>query len=186
MSKILQQRSQLDVLSKNIEEMKKGARLSHQESKSDFSELRNEVGSRFDNIMASSSSVSADLNNVYATTRATRSSIEKVSKDLTSVSTVVVSAQSTLRSLRNIGFQAKRFFHKFPTELRGLLENILRTNMQMYSMLLNIQNSVAISPSDQGFSEFKLEDALGVVRELPYEWFRYWEVCLYSQARRKI
>jgi hypothetical protein len=51
--------------------------------------------------------------------------------------------------------------------------------MQMYFMLLNIQNSVAASPSEQGSSRLKLEDALGVVRELPYDYFRYWEVCLF-------
>jgi hypothetical protein len=57
--------------------------------------------------------------------------------------------------------------------------------MQMYFMLRNIHNSVATSPSDQGASKFKLEDALGTVRELPYEWFRHWEVCLFRLAQKQ-
>lgn len=175
MSKILEHRAQLDDVSRNVEEVKKEAKSCHQEFKSDFSSLANDVRSKFDKVMASSSSVSGDLNIVSATVRATQSSLEDVS-------TTLSSAQTTLMSLRDIGFQIKQFLCTFPAELRGLLQNILRTNMQMYFMLLNIHSSVGASPSNQGSSKFKLEDALGVVRELPYEWFRHWEVCLVRRA----
>jgi hypothetical protein len=178
MSMILEQRSKLDDLSGNVGELKAEARHSRQESKDDFSALVDDVRSQFDNVAASASSVSADLNAISATVNMTRSSIDNASKDLSNISSTVTSAQTTLISLRDIGFQVRRFLCTFPAELRGLLQNILRTNMQMYFMLLNIQHCVAPSPGDQGSSKFKLEDALGVVRELPYEWFRHWEVSI--------
>jgi hypothetical protein len=56
--------------------------------------------------------------------------------------------------------------------------------MQMYFMCLSIHTSIGISPSNQDSSKFKLGDTIGVVRELPYEWFRYWEVCLFRLALR--
>ena len=74
--------------------------------------------------------------------------------------------------------QVLAFLATFPSELRGLLRNILQSNWQIYQALLEIQKCTAQSPTGLLDSDIKFEDALGEFRQLPYEHFRYWEVSL--------
>lgn len=170
MSKIMDHDSHFDDLSRQFENGRTDADRSHQESRSDISAFSKGVEANLDKVVASSVSVSAEFTNVSAILGAARSSIDTVSKDLSNVLT-------SLKGLRETAWQAKRFLCIFPAEIRALIQSIVRSNTQMYMLLLKIHNSITTSPSDQGSSKIKLEDALGVVRELPYEWFRHWEVC---------
>lgn len=71
--------------------------------------------------------------------------------------------------------QAVEFVTSFPSELRELLQKILALNFKIYNLLLHPQSPIK-SPSLLLESNIRFEDALGRFRELPYEWFRYWEV----------
>ena len=84
--------------------------------------------------------------------------------------------QFSVISLRKTGEQILRCIGTFPREMRGLLQNILHANWQMYQVLLKIQQSTARSPTGLLESNIRFEDALGDYRELPYEYFRHWEV----------
>lgn len=86
------------------------------------------------------------------------------------------STQTSLASLRTLGLQVLAFLRAFPSELQSLLKMIIRTNMQMYVLLLGISERIGASPTLLLQSNIKFEDALGVRRELPFEWFRSWEV----------
>jgi hypothetical protein len=86
------------------------------------------------------------------------------------------SAQTSLLSLRNIGSQILAFVSTFPVEIRDLLARIMQQNNRVYMILLSIQASTAVSPTSKLASNIKFEDVLGRNRELPYEYFQFWEV----------
>ncbi|KAK6537414.1 hypothetical protein TWF694_011601 [Orbilia ellipsospora] len=85
------------------------------------------------------------------------------------------SIQNSLISLRDFGQQIISFLNSFPQEIRSLLQRILRTNVQIYFLLLHFQNNLTKGPSMLSDSNIFFEDALGRNRSLPYEWFRHWE-----------
>lgn len=88
----------------------------------------------------------------------------------------VKDTQTSVMSLRSIGEQVLRCLGTFPKEMRELLQNIMCANWQMYQVLLKIQHNTARSPTGLLESNIRFEDALGDYRELPYEFFRHWEV----------
>lgn len=101
----------------------------------------------------------------------------KASKDgIDSLSSDVHATRAAVMSLRDIGQQAVSFVSTFPSEMRGLLHKILQSNWQIYQMLLTIQKSPGQAPTGLLDSNIKFEDAMGELNELPYEYFRYWEV----------
>jgi hypothetical protein len=120
--------------------------------------------------------MSSNLKAVSTAVNSTQSTVSALSKDIEHISSVVTNTQTTLISLRDAGFHIQHFLRTFPAELRSYLRSILQSNMRMYSILLQIQDSVAARPTLRLDSNIKFEDALGVVRDLPYEWFRHWEV----------
>lgn len=70
-------------------------------------------------------------------------------------------------------FQA---FGEFSIDALNMLRRILQTNLEIYALLLRIQAQIsrALSPSTEDCIHF--QDALGRVQELPYNWFRHWEI----------
>ena len=85
----------------------------------------------------------------------------------------IVDTQTSVMSLRE---QILRCLGTFPREKRELLQSIVRANWQMYQVLLKIQQSTTRSPTGLLESNIRFKDALGDYRELPYEYFRHWEV----------
>lgn len=86
------------------------------------------------------------------------------------------STRVSLLTLHSLPAQITTFLSTFSAETRALLERILQINMQIYSTLYRIQDQLASSPSLASSECILFEDGLGIVRELPYEWFKYWEV----------
>ncbi|KAI9864391.1 MAG: hypothetical protein M1813_003311 [Trichoglossum hirsutum] len=113
-----------------------------------------------------------DLNNKVDTIN---ESISHNTSQLNSISSTTSSIQTSIVSLRNLGGQFIQFINTFLAEMRELLQRVLRTNLQIYYMLLFSQSGMGRSPSLLLQSNIRFEDALGRVRELPYEWFRHWE-----------
>ncbi|XTI88870.1 hypothetical protein V2W45_1489621 [Cenococcum geophilum] len=102
--------------------------------------------------------------------------MESVMQRLSSLSMGFASAHTSLVTLRILSSQIVGFLRSFPTELRTLLDTVIRTNMRMYVMLLSIHERVSTSPTLLLQSNIQFENALGVTQELPYEWFRSWEI----------
>ena len=99
-----------------------------------------------------------------------------ITQGLSSLSIGLASAQTSFVTIRSLGSQIIAFLRTFPAEPRTLLQSIIRTNLRMFAILVSIHEKIATSPTQLLQSNIRVEDALGVVRELPYEWFRYWEV----------
>jgi hypothetical protein len=99
-----------------------------------------------------------------------------IAQDLSSLSIGLASAQTSLVTIRSLGSQILNFLQTFPVELRSLLQTLIRTNIHMYTVLLSIHEKIGPSPTQLLQSNIRLEDALGVVHELPFEYFRYWQV----------
>ncbi|KAF2635384.1 hypothetical protein P280DRAFT_194530 [Massarina eburnea CBS 473.64] len=88
----------------------------------------------------------------------------------------VSSISTSITTLCRLGTQIQSILSTFPAELRDLLQTVVRTNMQMYTVLLEVHRKISAPPTLALDSNIRTEDALGVVRSLPYEWFRHWEV----------
>ena len=102
----------------------------------------------------------------------------RIAHELSALSIDMASNARSLICLRHLGAQMMNFIRSFPAELRELLRKIIQGNLHNFQTLLAIQNSLAACPSQLNSSNIHFEDALGVVRMLPYEWFRYWEARL--------
>ena len=92
-------------------------------------------------------------------------------KKLDALSTKTDATQSSILSLRSLAEQVASHIAHFPRELRDLLRAILRSNWQMYQVLLQVQRCTSHNPTGLLDSNIKFEDALGEYRELPYEYF---------------
>jgi hypothetical protein len=115
--------------------------------------------------------------------RETRSGIEVLESQnedhgarLEAISSSLKSMQTSLLNLRSLGERMLQSITTLPSDIRDLLRKILRSNMQIYYLLLQNQNTLSPTPTMLLQSNIRFEDALGVVRELPYQWFRHWEV----------
>ena len=95
---------------------------------------------------------------------------------LDALSTKADAIQTSIVSLRGLGEQIMNYIGHFPEDIRDLLRSILQSNWQLYQVLLQIQQSTPHSPTGLLDSNIKFEDALGEYSELPYEYFRHWEV----------
>ena len=101
---------------------------------------------------------------------------ETSSRRFDEIGAIVKDTQTSVMSLRSTGEQILRCLGTFPREMRELLQKILCANWQMYQILLKIQQSTTRSPTGLLQSNIRFEDALGDYRELPYDFFRHWEV----------
>ena len=97
---------------------------------------------------------------------------------LEGIKTTVDQSRSAIFSLRTLSAQITTFIRSFPRELRDCMRRLLQDNYNTYQIMLQIQRSVAARPTTLLDSNIKFEDALGRTRELPYEYFRHWEVCI--------
>lgn len=84
--------------------------------------------------------------------------------------------QASITSLRSLGEQVVGYIGQFPRDIRQTLRAILQSNWQIYRVLLQVQQHISHSPTGLLDSNIKFEDALGEYKELPYEYFRHWEV----------
>ena len=101
-----------------------------------------------------------------------KSSDEKIE----ALSSEIEETKAAVMSFRGVGQQILSFVSAFPLEMRDLLQNILRSNWQIYHVLLNLQQSLAQSPTQSLDSNIHFEDAMGELIQLPYAYFRHWEV----------
>jgi len=117
----------------------------------------------------SSNQLAQQLSQINNNTASTNQSIYSLTSGFASIST-------SLTRLCDLGTQALAILRSFPAELRMLIQTIVRTNIQMYAILLEVHRRIATSPTLALESNIRVEDALGEIRSLPFEWFRHWEV----------
>ncbi len=90
------------------------------------------------------------------------------------------STQAGLMSLRGYGEQVRQFIGTFPGEVRTLLGRIIRSNFDIYNVLLALQQHIAATPSTMLESNITMSDALNRVHQLQYKPFCDWEVSVKS------
>ena len=106
----------------------------------------------------------------------TQDANEASHEKLDAISAKAGATHASIMSLRSLGEQMMDYVGQFPKEIRDLLHAILLSNWQMYQVLLQIQQRTSNSLTGLLDSNIRFEDALGEYRELPYEYFRHWEV----------
>lgn len=101
-------------------------------------------------------------------------------KRLDAVSQQVAATHFSIRSFRRLAEQTAGFINTFPLEICDLLRRIMQNNWQMYQVILNVERSISRAPTSLHTSNIQFTNALGEYRELPYEYFCHWEVCMHS------
>lgn len=101
---------------------------------------------------------------------------ESTDQGVSSLNIGVTPISASLTRLGDLGIQALTIMRTLPSELRTILRTVLQTNMQMYTVLLEVHRKIAAPPTLALESNIRVEDALGEIRSLPFEWFRHWEV----------
>ncbi|KAL8747168.1 MAG: hypothetical protein Q9190_000932 [Brigantiaea leucoxantha] len=94
---------------------------------------------------------------------------------LNTISSKVDTVQDSIMRFRSLGGQVVGYLSIFPFRIQGLLRAILQTNVQSYQILVQMKEGTLRNPAAHLESDIKFEDALGQIRYLPYEHFRYWE-----------
>lgn len=77
---------------------------------------------------------------------------------------------------RQFGQQVIDYLNAFSGKIQRLLQAVLQSNLQTYQLMLQMQQSMPPRPTNLLESNIRFEDALGEIKELPYEYFRHWEV----------
>ncbi|CAG8970730.1 hypothetical protein HYALB_00001512 [Hymenoscyphus albidus] len=162
MMSIEMHRSKIDSLSKESREMRDDMIHSQRSTNRKISELKGDIESKLEKVSENTTRLAQSYN---------------------SMNLLLFSSRASFFCLRVLSAQVLNFLRAFPAEIRALLEKILRVNMQMYATLVRIQTQLASSPQFPGTENIVFEDGLGVVRELPYEWFKHWEVSHYDGLR---
>ena len=79
-------------------------------------------------------------------------------------------------SLRTLGYQLMEFLKTFPRDIRDVLQKIMQADWRTYQAVLRIQEHLARSPSSLNESNIQFTNGLGEHISLPYEYFCQWEV----------
>lgn len=95
---------------------------------------------------------------------------------LEALSSDVEATKAAVMSFRGVKQQITSVFSAFPLEMRDLLQKIHQSNLQIYHILLRIQQSPTQSPTQSLDSNIQFEDAMGELIPLPYVYSRHWEV----------
>jgi len=95
---------------------------------------------------------------------------------LRNVSESTAAMNATVMGFRDLGTQLLQLVSALPRQVRETLEQVVKSNLEMYAMLRNIQTSLSRSPGYSSADTFRFEDVLGRSRTLPYEYFRHIDV----------
>lgn len=121
----------------------------------------------------------ATLHQTHISVRRIESRIEGLASNFRAVSSKVDQTHLSVMSLRSLGEQIMAFIRTFPHEIRDLLQSIVQAEWRTYQAVLQIQERLARSPTSLHDSNIRFTNVLGEYRELPYEYFCQWEVCVH-------
>jgi hypothetical protein len=91
---------------------------------------------------------------------------------ISSTSREIISRVSRIESILR---QLLCIFGGFSLAALKLLQSILRTDLEIYALLRQIQNRLPPTPIRAVNSSFVFTDALGRTQEQEYRWFKHWE-----------
>lgn len=132
----------------------------------------------------------AALNNVKGRITNIEDSIKQAAQAsnnrLDALSTDIEITKASVISIGSLGQEILSFVSSFPSDLHSLLQQVLQSNGQIYRGLLSLQQSMTRSPTGLLESNIRFEDAMGDLRELPYEYFRHWEVRYNEMAIQRL
>lgn len=95
---------------------------------------------------------------------------------LESIDARVDKIDHTVVQARQFGQQIMHYLNAFSGKIQGLLRAILQSNLQTYQLMLQMQQNISPRPTNLLESNIRFEDVLGEFKELPYVYFRHWEV----------
>ncbi|CAO2647556.1 Nn.00g084780.m01.CDS01 [Neocucurbitaria sp. VM-36] len=102
--------------------------------------------------------------------------LNNATQTLRYISDTTGTINTTVMSLRSLAVQLLQTLHHFPSQVRDTLEQVVRSNIQIYTVLRAIHSSILRAPAFQPEDSVRFEDVLGRTKSLPYEYFRHIEV----------
>lgn len=102
-----------------------------------------------------------------------KKALDNSNSELRTVSDATTAATTAIMSFRDLGAQLLQSIRALPQQVRVSLEQVVRSNLEMYTMLRDIQTSLLRSPGNSSANTFLFEDVLGRQKSLPYEYFRH-------------
>lgn len=95
---------------------------------------------------------------------------------LTSIPTAIQSITTYVDRIVNILRPLLGVFQEFSVDALELLKRMLQTNLEVHALLLRMQGQVPQTPRMPIHTLFYFRDVLDREHELPYEWFRHWDI----------
>ena len=83
---------------------------------------------------------------------------------------------TNLSSLEAVVKQLLRVFGFFSVGALKLLQSILKTDLEIYALLRQVQNRIPQEPCSAREDTFRFVDALVRTQQLQYQWFKHWDV----------
>jgi hypothetical protein len=72
--------------------------------------------------------------------------------------------------------QLIRVFGQFSAVALQLIQRLLRTDIEIYAILRQLQSRLPPTPTCSMQDSIHFTDALGRTQQLPYQWFKHWDV----------
>ena len=134
---------------------------------------------------------SKTLSKMSAEMRSSQGSVQRLEEKIEEQHTILYSVQERTQSIddrtklaqdhsivqaRHFGQQVIDYLNTFSGKIQGLLQAVLQSSLQTYQLMLQMQQNIPPRPTNLLESNIRFEDALGEIKELPYEYFRHWEV----------
>ncbi|KAL9618414.1 MAG: hypothetical protein Q9160_006855 [Pyrenula sp. 1 TL-2023] len=116
--------------------------------------------------------VEDDVSQVKCLMQETKSSLET---KMGRIESQTETQHNMIVSFRNLCQQIMEFLRSFPKEIRNTLGCLMQSNLQIFNHILQLQHTLANTPSATAVPAIHFLDALDRQRTLPWDIFHQWE-----------
>ena len=95
---------------------------------------------------------------------------------LTSIPTAIQGITAYVDRIIDVLTPLLGVFQEFSVKVLDLLKKMLQTNLEIHALLLRLQGQIPQNLRMPTTTLFYFQDVLGRVHDLPYDWFRHWDI----------
>jgi hypothetical protein len=162
--------------SESILRIESQSRKSHAILLASILDLRNEAARGNTTLRTTETVVNSMANDQKRHHRDMKQAMDNATLGLGNVFDAVTATSTAVMSFRDLGTQLIQLIRGLPEQVRVTLEQVVRSNLEMYDMLRTMQTMFSQSPRYDPADTFRFEDVLGRSQQLPYQYFNRIEV----------
>jgi hypothetical protein len=162
--------------SESISRIESQSRKSHAILLASILDLRNEAARGNTTLRTTETVVNSMANDQKRHHRDMKQAMDNATLGLGNVFDAVTATSTAVMSFRDLGTQLIQLIRGLPEQVRVTLEQVVRSNLEMYDMLRTMQTMFSQSPRYDPADTFRFEDVLGRSQQLPYQYFNRIEV----------